>query len=73
MSKGCTSIAAGGPVGSSQSPVLVSSLLFTSKSIQFESVSYSLPDKRKLLDGIDLKLPAGEVTAVVSLDPLEAV
>jgi len=43
-----------------------------SKSIQFSSVSYSLPDKRKLLDGVDLKLPAGEVIAVVSLDPLEA-
>lgn len=43
-----------------------------SSSIQFESVSYALPDKRKLLDGIDLKLPAGEVVAVVSLDPLEA-
>ncbi len=42
------------------------------KSIQFEAVSYSLPDKRKLLDGLDLKLPAGEVIAVVSIDPLEA-
>jgi ABC-type multidrug transport system fused ATPase/permease subunit len=43
-----------------------------SKSIQFESVSYSLPNKRKVLDGLDLKIPAGEVTSVLSLDPLSA-
>lgn len=42
------------------------------KSIQFESVNYTLPNKRKLLDGVDLKLNAGEVIALVSLDPLEA-
>jgi ABC-type multidrug transport system fused ATPase/permease subunit len=37
-----------------------------------ESVTYNLPDKRKLLDKLDLQLPAGDVTAIVSLDPLEA-
>jgi ATP-binding cassette, subfamily B, bacterial len=44
----------------------------TSKSIQFEAVSYTSPSGRKLLDGLDLKLPAGKVTAVVAFDPLEA-
>jgi ABC-type multidrug transport system fused ATPase/permease subunit len=43
-----------------------------SKSIRFEAVSYTLPNKRKLLDGLDLTLSAGEVIAVVSFDPLEA-
>jgi len=43
-----------------------------SKSLQFESVTYSLPNKRKLLDGFDLKLSAGEVVGFVSPDPLEA-
>jgi ABC-type multidrug transport system fused ATPase/permease subunit len=43
-----------------------------SKSLRFESVTYNLPDKRKLLDKLDLQLPAGDVTAIVSLDPLEA-
>jgi ATP-binding cassette, subfamily B, bacterial len=41
-------------------------------SIVFEAVSYTLVNKRKLLDGIDLKLRAGEVVALVSFDPLEA-
>ena len=41
------------------------------KTLQFESVSYLLPDKKKLLNNLDLKLPAGTTTAVVSLDPLE--
>jgi ATP-binding cassette, subfamily B, bacterial len=42
------------------------------RSIVFEAVSYTLLNKRKLLDGIDLRLSAGEVIAVVSFDPLEA-
>jgi ATP-binding cassette subfamily B protein len=42
------------------------------RSITFEAVSYTLVNKRKLLDGIDLRLAAGEVIAVVSFDPLEA-
>src|SRR5712691_103285 len=43
-----------------------------SKQIQFESVTYRLPDKRLVLDRVDLRLPAGQVTAVISLDPCEA-
>ena len=43
-----------------------------SRTIRFEAVSYSLPNRRKLLDGIDLVLNAGEVIAVVSFDPLKA-
>lgn len=42
------------------------------RSIVFEAASYTLLNKRKLLDGIDLRLTAGEVVAVVSFDPLEA-
>ncbi len=42
------------------------------KSIQFEAVTYDLPGKYRLLDKFDLKLPAGGVTAFVSLDPLES-
>ncbi len=42
------------------------------KSVQFESVSYTLPNKRKLLDRCDLRIPAGEITAIVSVEPLEA-
>jgi ABC-type multidrug transport system fused ATPase/permease subunit len=42
------------------------------RTIVFEAVSYTLLNKRKLLDGIDLRLAAGEVIAVVSFDPLEA-
>jgi ATP-binding cassette subfamily B protein len=42
------------------------------RSIVFEAVSYTLLNKRKLLDGVDLRLAAGEVIAVVSFDPLEA-
>jgi len=41
------------------------------RSIVFEAVSYTLPNKRKLLDGLDLALPAGEVIAIVSFDALE--
>lgn len=41
------------------------------KTLQFESVTYRLPDKKHLLDRLDLKLTAGETVAIVSLDPLE--
>jgi len=43
-----------------------------SKSIQFEAVTFSLANKKQLLSGIDLKLRAGSVAAIVSTDPLEA-
>lgn len=43
-----------------------------SKQIQFESVTYRLPDKRLVLDRVDLRIPAKSVTAVLSLDPLES-
>ncbi len=43
-----------------------------SKQIQFESVTYRLPDQRLVLDRVDLRLPAGKITAVISLDPSEA-
>lgn len=43
-----------------------------SGTIGFEAVSYTLPNKRKLLDGIDLTLAAGEVIALVAFEPLEA-
>jgi ABC-type multidrug transport system fused ATPase/permease subunit len=42
-----------------------------SQQIQFENVSYALPNQRKLLDGLDLKIKAGQVVAVASFDPLE--
>ncbi len=42
-----------------------------SKTIHFEMVTYRLPNKRLMLDRVDLKIPAGKVTAVTSLDPLE--
>jgi len=43
-----------------------------SKMLRFDDVSYSIPGGRRLLDGLDLQIPAGEMAAVVSLDPLEA-
>jgi len=43
-----------------------------SRTIGFEAVSYTLPNKRKLLEGIDLTLSAGEVIALVAFDPHEA-
>ena len=42
------------------------------KQIHFESVTYRLPDKRLVLDRVDLKIPAKSMIAVLSLDPLEA-
>lgn len=43
-----------------------------SKVLRFDDVSYSIPGGRRLLDGLDLQIAAGETVAVVSLDPLEA-
>lgn len=43
-----------------------------SKQIQFESVTYRLPDKRLVLDRVDLRIPAKSMVAVLSLDPLES-
>ncbi len=42
-----------------------------SQSIRFESVTYALPGGRTVLDGVDLKLPAKQIHAIVSLDALE--
>lgn len=42
------------------------------KSLEFESVRYSLPNRKNILNGFDLRLPAGKAYALVSLDPLEA-
>lgn len=42
-----------------------------SQSLQFENVSYTLPGQRtKILDGFDLKIPAGTSMAFVSLETL---
>lgn len=41
------------------------------KTLQFESVSYRLPDKKTVLEKLDLKLSAGETVAIVSLNPIE--
>lgn len=43
-----------------------------SKSLYFESVSFVAPDRRKLLDNLDLRLKAGESVAVVSPDPMQS-
>ncbi|MEX0704586.1 MAG: ABC transporter ATP-binding protein [Planctomycetales bacterium] len=43
-----------------------------SKSLRYENVVYALPDRRKLLDGFDLSIAAGETVALVALDPLES-
>jgi ATP-binding cassette, subfamily B, bacterial len=43
-----------------------------SSSLQFESVHYDAPGHGPLLKGVDLKLPARKVYAVVSHDPLES-
>ncbi len=44
------------------------------KWLTFENVSYSLPGThgKKLLDQIELKLPAGGITVIAASDPLEA-
>src|SRR5690606_32463205 len=43
-----------------------------SKAISFEHVVYTAPNRKKLLDDFDIKIPAGGVTALISLDPLES-
>ena len=43
-----------------------------SRAIAFENVHYTDPGGRKLLDGVTLTIPAGQVTALASPDPLEA-
>jgi ABC-type multidrug transport system fused ATPase/permease subunit len=43
-----------------------------SKSLQLETVRYALPNKSVLLDGLDLKVRAGESIALISTNPLEA-
>ncbi|MGE3317037.1 MAG: ABC transporter ATP-binding protein [Planctomycetaceae bacterium] len=42
------------------------------KTLLLESITFGGPNHRKLIDNLSLKLKAGEVTAVVSFDPLEA-
>ena len=41
------------------------------KSIQFESVTYAVPTRGKILDSLELRLPAGDASALISLDPVE--
>jgi ABC-type multidrug transport system fused ATPase/permease subunit len=43
-----------------------------SRMLTLEDVSYVTPSKRKLLDGLSLKIPAGRQVAIVATDPLEA-
>ncbi|MBA3314696.1 MAG: ABC transporter ATP-binding protein/permease [Planctomycetota bacterium] len=43
-----------------------------SKVLRFDDVTYTIPGGRQLLDGLDLQIPAGELVAIVSSDPLEA-
>lgn len=44
-----------------------------SRLLEFENVSYTTSDKRLLLDGLDLKIPAGRTVAFISTDPLESI
>jgi ABC-type multidrug transport system fused ATPase/permease subunit len=43
-----------------------------SRMLTLEEVSYTTPGKRRLLDRLSLKIPAGRQLAVVATDPLEA-
>ena len=43
-----------------------------SKMISFESVSYSTPGKRQVLEGLKLKIPAGRQVSIVASDPHES-
>ncbi len=44
-----------------------------SKSLRLEAVTFTLPNRqKKFLDGVDFSIPAGEIVAVVSFDPMEA-
>jgi ABC-type multidrug transport system fused ATPase/permease subunit len=42
------------------------------KHLQFESVTYRLPDQRLVLDRVSARIAAHSMVAVLSLDPLEA-
>jgi ABC-type multidrug transport system fused ATPase/permease subunit len=42
-----------------------------SRMLTLENVSYTTPEKRQLLNGLNLKIPAGRQVAVVATDPLE--
>ena len=42
-----------------------------SKMLTFDSVSYYLPNRRAVLEGLDLRIAAGTTVSVVSLDELE--
>ncbi|MSR58907.1 MAG: ABC transporter ATP-binding protein [Planctomycetaceae bacterium] len=42
-----------------------------SRMLSVENVSYTTPGKRKLLDGLTLKIPAGRQVAIVASEPLE--
>lgn len=42
-----------------------------SKMLSFESISYHLPNRRPLLDHLDLRIPAGTTVSIVSLEDLE--
>ena len=42
------------------------------RTVHFESLTYTAPNGRKLLDRLDLRVSAGECSAIVATDPLEA-
>jgi ABC-type multidrug transport system fused ATPase/permease subunit len=42
-----------------------------SKMLTFDSVSYSLPNRRPVLEGLDLRIAAGSTVSIVSLDDME--
>jgi len=44
-----------------------------SKVLHFEAVSCTLPGRGRVLESLELKLPAGDASAIVSLNPLEPV
>ena len=42
------------------------------QAVHFEAVTCNIPRRKHVLQGLDLTIPAGSVTALISLDPLEA-
>jgi ATP-binding cassette, subfamily B, bacterial len=42
-----------------------------SKMLTFDSVCYNLPNRRPVLDGLDLRIAAGSTVSIVSLDDME--
>ncbi len=42
-----------------------------SKMLTFDSVSYALPNRKLVLDGLDLRIAAGSTVSIVSLDDME--